>query len=136
MKPMEDRGPAWMQDYGFDDFQVNADITAMEQFAAKLHNDVANNYDPHAAVVVPLMTTATSAPVEYSELYSFLFVHREAQMSAANNIYYFSSGTSKFAEAAQQVSKDYRGSDAFAHAKVSDVEDAFNAAAGTDGTLQ
>jgi len=37
MIPEEDRGPAWLRDYGYADFgQIEADIQAMERFAATL----------------------------------------------------------------------------------------------------
>jgi hypothetical protein len=37
MIPEEDRGPAWLRDYGYTDFgDIEADLVAMEEFAKKL----------------------------------------------------------------------------------------------------
>jgi hypothetical protein len=132
----EDRGPAWMQDYGYTDFsQIEADVTAMEQFAAKLQGDVTKNYNTHVPVVQQLMLTELpSPPAEFTELSSFLVVHNDAQNISQQNVFHFSKGTEQFAAVAKDVSKDYRGSDAFSHARVSDVDTAFKAVAKQDGS--
>ncbi|MFI6075350.1 hypothetical protein ACIA5C_27695 [Actinoplanes sp. NPDC051343] len=123
----EDRGPAWMRDYGYTDFsQIEADVTAMEQFATQLQGDVTKNYNTHVPVVQQLMLTELpSPPAEFQELSSFLVVHNDAQNISQQNVFHFSKGTEQFATVAKDVSKDYRGSDAFSHAKVSDVDSAF-----------
>jgi hypothetical protein len=127
----EDRGPAWLQDYGYTDFsQIEADVTAMEQFATQLQGDVTKNYNTHVPVVQQLMLTELpSPPAEFQELSSFLVVHNDAQNISQQNVFHFSKGTQQFADVAKDVSKDYRGSDAFSHAKVSDVDSAFTAIA-------
>jgi hypothetical protein len=127
----EDRGPAWMRDYGYTDFsQIEADVTAMEQFATQLQGDVSKNYDTHVPVVQQLMLTELpSPPAEFAELSSFLVVHNAAQNVSQQNVFYFGKGTAQFAAVAKDVSTDYRGSDAFSHAKVSDVDSAFRAVA-------
>jgi hypothetical protein len=131
----EDRGPAWMRDYGYTDFsQIEADVTAMEQFATQLQGDVKNNYNTHVPVVQQLMLTELpSPPAEFQELSSFLVVHNDAQNISQQNVFHFSEGTQQFAEVAKDVSKDYRGSDAFSHAKVADVDSAFTAVAKDGG---
>ena len=131
----EDQGPSWLRDYGFTDFgSIEADITAMEQFATKLKGDVAKNYDPHVAVVQPLMLTELPPPpAEFSEFCSFLIMHNDAQNVAQQNVFRFGRGTEQFADVAKDVSTDYKGSDAFSHAKVSDVDSAFKKVATTDG---
>lgn len=130
----EDRGPAWMRDYGYTDFsQIEADVTAMEQFATKLQGDVTKNYDTHAPVVQQLLLTLLpDPPGDFVELSSFLVVHNDAQNVSQQNVYHYSEGTSNFAQVAKAVSADYRGSDAFSHAKVADVNAAFNAVARQD----
>jgi hypothetical protein len=131
----EDRGPAWMRDYGYTDFsRIEADVTAMEQFAAQLKGDVTKNYNTHVPVVQQLMLTELpSPPAEFVELSSFLVVHNDAQNISQQNVFHFSKGTEQFADVAKDVSSDYRGSDAFSHARVSDVDAAFKSVAKQDG---
>jgi hypothetical protein len=132
----EDRGPAWMRDYGYTDFsQIEADVTAMEQFATQLQGDVTKNYNTHVPVVQQLMLTELpSPPAEFTELSSFLVVHNDAQNISQQNVFHFSKGTEQFADVAKDVSSDYRGSDAFSHARVADVNAAFTAVAKQDGS--
>jgi len=144
MIPDEDRGPAWLRDYGYTDFsQIEADIQAMEKFAAKLSEDVKTNYAPHLSTVSTTMRKELpSPPAEFYELSSFLTVHNDAQVITHNNVYNYANGTDGFARAAADIGKKYSGSDAFSHAKVSDVNSAFakvgipdsNAATGTPET--
>jgi hypothetical protein len=132
----EDRGPAWMRDYGYTDFsQIEADVTAMEQFATQLQGDVTKNYNTHAPVVQQLLLTILQdPPSDFVELSSFLVVHNDAQNISQKNVYHYSEGTSNFAKVAKDVSADYRGSDAFSHARVSDVDSAFKTVAKQDGS--
>jgi hypothetical protein len=137
----EDRGPAWLRDYGYTDFsQIEADIQAMEQFATKLSANVKDNYAPHLSTVTEAMSTRLPpAPSEFVELTTFLFVHNEAQNIAHQNVYNYANGTQGFATAAKDISKTYSGSDAFAHAKVKDVDRALDSVGiptdPTDGTV-
>jgi hypothetical protein len=134
MIPEEDRGPAWLRDYGFTDFgSIEADIAAMEEFAAKLSSDVQNNYVPHLASVTDAMLTQLPPAADtFRELVDFLSVHRDAQDATQQNVYNFANGTYHFATAAQTISADYRGSDAFSHARVRDVDRAFDKAVEPD----
>jgi len=126
--PEEDRGPAWLRDYGYADFsQIEADIQAMEQFATKLSANVKDSYAPHLSPVTDAMSTKLpDPPSEFIELLTFLFVHHEAADVAHQNVYNYANGTQGFATAAEDISKTYSGSDAFAHAKVRDVDKAFD----------
>ncbi|MFF5079756.1 hypothetical protein ACFY36_22110 [Actinoplanes sp. NPDC000266] len=128
MIPEEDLGPAWLRDYGTTDFgQIEADIQAMEQFAAKLAANVKDSYAPHLESVSASMGTPLS-PLDFTfaELASFLTAHREAQDVTHQNVYNYANGTQGFASAAADISKKYAGSDAFSHAKVTDVAKAFD----------
>jgi hypothetical protein len=138
MIPDEDRGPAWLRDYGFTDFgDIAADIAAMEEFAKKLAADVQDNYVPHLTGVTNAMLTELPPPAStFNELVEFMTVHREAQDITQQNVYNFANGTNHFATAAQTISQDYRGSDAFSHARVKDVDKAFDQAVNPDnGTV-
>ncbi|MCY1140787.1 hypothetical protein OWR29_22550 [Actinoplanes sp. Pm04-4] len=128
MIPDEDRGPAWLSDYGTTDFgAIEADIQAMEQFAAKLAANVQDSYAPHmSSISDSMLTRLPDPPAEFAELFSFLTAHNEAQNVTHQNVYNYANGTKGFASAAADISKQYSGSDAFAHAKVSDVDKAFD----------
>jgi hypothetical protein len=128
MIPEEDRGPQWLRDYGYADFgDIEADITAMEKFATKLSDNVKGSYAPHLSTVSTAMTTQLPSPrAEFIELVNFLIVHRDAQDVSHQNVYNYANGTQHFASAAEDISKEYSGSDAFAHAKVKDVDKAFD----------
>jgi hypothetical protein len=130
MLPDEDRGPAWLRDYGYTDFgAIEADIAAMEEFAKKLAEDVQNNYVPHMAGVTDAMLTELPPPAAtFPELVDFMTAHQAAQDITQTNVYNFANGTNRFATAAQTISAEYDGSDAFSHARVRDVENAFEAA--------
>jgi hypothetical protein len=126
MIPEDDRGPAWLRDYGFTDFsQIEADIQAMENFARKLAASVHDSYAPHLSTVTTAMSTRIpDPPPEFVELRSFLVTHNEIQNVSHQNVYNFANGTQGFATAASDISRQYGGSDAFAHARVRDVDTA------------
>jgi hypothetical protein len=65
-------------------------------------------------------------PAEFYELSSFLIVHNNAQNVTHGNVYNYAGGTEGFAKAAADISQKYSGSDAFSHAKVKDVDKAFD----------
>ena len=128
MIPEDDRGPQWLRDYDYTDFsQIEADIQAMETFALKLAANVSDNYAPHLSTVTTAMSTRLPVPPpEFFELWSFLSTHNEIQNVAHQNVYNYANGTQGFATAAEDISKKYRGTDAFAHAKVRDVDTALD----------
>lgn len=130
----EDQGPSWLKDYGYTDFsQIEADVTAMEQFATKLEGDVTNNYETHRPTVQALMLTQLPPPpAEFSELCSFLTVHNDAQDVSQQNVFQFGPGTQQFAQVAKDIGGKYQHSDAFSYAKVSDVDAAFSTVAGNN----
>jgi hypothetical protein len=125
-----DRAPASPVEYGFTDFgQIEADIAAMEEFARKLAADVEENYVPHLPGVTSAMLTRMPAPSgTFVELSDFIAAHEVAQDTTQQNVYNFANGTYHFATAARQISADYRGADAFAEAKLRDVDRAFGSA--------
>ena len=127
----EDREPAWLQDYEYTNFgDIAVDITAMEEFAKKLEAEVQNNYASHLPSVVDGMLTQLPAPsTTFPELCTFMQTHQAAQDATQSNIFKFANGTNSFALAAQTISAEYRDSDAFANAKVADVERAFRGTA-------
>jgi hypothetical protein len=130
MVPEDDGSPGWLRDYGFTDFgSIAADISAMEEFAKKLAADVQNNYVPHlASVTDAMLTELPPAATTFPELIEFLTTHRQAQDVTQQNVFNFANGTNHFAKAARTIGEEYRGSDVFAHVRVSDVDKAFDKA--------
>ncbi|GAB1694456.1 hypothetical protein [Krasilnikovia sp. M28-CT-15] len=125
MIPEEDRPPAWLADYG----AIEADIQAMEDFAAGLAKEVDSGYGPHLDLVTNSMLTPLPSAPHLPELQAFLTRHHEVQSVTYSNTYNFRDGTGRFADAAKTISHEYRGSDAFSRARVNDVDKAFDAAA-------
>ena len=123
----ERRAPTWLRDYGCTDFgDIAADIAAMEEFAKRLAADVEKNYVPHLNGVTDAMLTELPPPAAtFPELVDFMTAHYSAQSITQENVFNFANGTNHFATAAQTISKEYRGSDAFSRARVRDVDRAF-----------
>ena len=123
----EDREPAWLQDYEYTNFgDIAVDITAMEEFAKKLEAEVQNNYASHLPSVVDGMLTQLPAPsTTFPELCTFMQTHQAAQDATQSNVFQFANGTNSFALAAQAISAEYRGSDAFANARLADIDRVF-----------
>lgn len=117
---------------GFGD--IEADIDAMEEFAKRLAGEIQSGYAPHLAIVSDAMMTELPPPAGYfNELYDFMTAHHAAQEATHNNVYNFADGTQRIATAAETISHEYRGSDAFSRARVSDVDKAFTQAARPEG---
>jgi hypothetical protein len=122
MIPEEDRGPAWLSDYG----SIEADIQQMEDFAKGLSAEVAEGYDPHAMQVNDAMAVnLPDALPRFLELGAFFARHNEIKTVTVANTMNFGEGTGQAADAASKISSEYRSSDAFAHATVKDVQAAF-----------
>jgi hypothetical protein len=108
---------------------IETDIRAMEEFAATLANEVQTGYDPQLQKVIPAMLTELPTPnSDFPEFASFMELHHEVQQQTFSNTFNFRDGTHHFAVVAQSISKEYASSDAFAQAKVRDVNDGFAAA--------
>jgi hypothetical protein len=131
MIPEQDLGPDWLRDYG----HIEADIGAMEEFAAALKSAVERDYAPRAlAVSETMLTVLPEADERFLELHFFRGALEQAQDVALQNVYNYANGTYGFATAAGEVSERYRGSDAFARATVADVRAGFRSAGVLPGT--
>ena len=62
---------------------------------------------------------------EFTELAAFLTTHHTAAQDTTDMVHFYQNATGGFATAAAKVSQQYRQSDAFASARVGDVEAAF-----------
>ncbi|GAA1588179.1 hypothetical protein [Actinoplanes couchii] len=104
---------------------IEADIAAMEEFAAGLKADLVDNYMPHADAAVESMFATIPSGGGFYNFQMFLYAHQQAQDSTQQNVDSYVEGTYQFATSAETISAQYRGSDAFSKAKLSDVEAAF-----------
>jgi hypothetical protein len=94
----------------------------MAEYAKKLAADVDDNFTPHFNGMSSAMETPLpEANPNFYELSSFVEAHKTVRGLTQDNVFAFGQGTSVFAAAAQQVSHEYRGTDAFAHAKAADI---------------
>jgi hypothetical protein len=123
--PVDNGPPSWIDNFG----SIETDIQAMEEFAATLANEVQTGYEPHLQqVVTAMLTELPGGSSTFPELQSFLKLHHEAQQQTFSNTFNFRDGTHQFATVAQSISEQYGSSDAYARAKVSDVNNGFVAA--------
>ncbi len=104
---------------------IEADIAAMEEFAAGLKADLEENYVPHANLVAENMMAELPTGGDFYELFLFLGAHRQVQDATFRNVDSYVGGTYQFATSAEEISAKYRGADAFSRAKLSDVQAAF-----------
>ena len=133
--PIDREPPSWIDNFG----SIETDIQAMEEFAATLAKEVQTGYSPHLdQVTAAMMTKLPEANEKIPELQNFLLHHREVQQQTFSNTWNFRDGTHHFAQAAKTISAEYGDTDAYAKAKVSDVNDAFAATnqplSSTDGS--
>lgn len=123
MIPEEDLPPSWLRDYG----DIEADISRMEEFATKLNGEVTNNYNPHLTYVTDDMRTPLPGVyTDFKELHDFQNAYMATAQDTSDNVYFYGQATDGFAVAADEVSRQYRHSDAFSAARVSDVEKALD----------
>ena len=123
MIPEEDRGPAWLRDYG----SIEVDIQRMEEFAASLAAEVRKNYVPHMEELqAELLADRPEVAGDFAELYYFMKAHRDAQQETSNSVWDVGDGTDRIANAAKLVSQNYANSDAFSYARVTEVERALD----------
>jgi hypothetical protein len=122
----EDLPPTWLRDYA----TIEADIQRMEEFAAKLDAEVRDNFAPHVAQIYDdMLVQLPHVYTDFPELVGFLEAHRASANDTADLIYFYREATAAFATAAGTVSARYRDADAFATARVSDVQAALDATA-------
>jgi hypothetical protein len=135
--PEEDRGPAWLRDWGretghtdldtftgtVDPNALSVDISSMIAFAQALHNEHQQDYRPHVQTVFDQMTAVVSAPDErFIELTESLTHHRDMLVQTSTAIANHDKAIIAFVEAAMAIGKEYRNADALSAATVYDVE--------------
>jgi hypothetical protein len=121
-QPEEDLGPRWLRDTVI----IDADITAMEDFAQTLFAELEENYKPHLEVVYgDVISGEVEVATEFHELHALLDHHWVIQVATSSLLSSLGNHTNRMALAAQEIGRRYRDTDALAHARVTDVAEAF-----------
>lgn len=137
MLPEEDRGPAWLRDWGnttgytntqpmtgwVDGDALAVDIQDLVAFADALRNEHIQDFQPHVREVYTLMEKdPTPAPPEFVEFAESMTHHRNILVQTSSVMYQMDQAVLAFAQAAHDISETYGSADAFSSASVQDVE--------------
>ncbi|MCI4064251.1 hypothetical protein MRQ36_17270 [Micromonospora sp. R77] len=132
MIPEEDRPASWLRDYA----GIEADIRRMREFADRLQAEVDRNYAPHLSYIADDMRAPVPNPADaFVELVQFLHAHNETQQATVNMVWDVGRATGFLAGAAGKIASSHEHTDAFASARVADVESALAQAHGTSRPL-
>jgi hypothetical protein len=136
--PEEDKGPAWLRDYGEksgnletdtrwgyqvekDSFAV--DLKGLQEFGAKLKTELEQDYVPHANTAVTYMATeVTVLPEAFLELCSAVDHQSKSLDALRDHLTRHYEAVKAFAEFATKMATTYGNVDATAEASVRDVE--------------
>lgn len=135
--PDEDKGPAWLRDWGnktnftdvdamtgyVDSSALSVDINTLVAFAHALQAEHENDFRPHVRMVFDDMA-ATPAPPDarFVELTESMTHHREMLVQTSTALSNHDKAVIAFVQAAEAISQEYRGADAMSAARVGDVD--------------
>jgi hypothetical protein len=134
--PEEDRGPAWLRDWGnetghtdVDNFSgyvdpdaLSVDIGSLVAFAQALQSEHEQDYRPHVQTVFRQMSAVVAPPdARFVELTEGLTHHRDMLVQTSTAMAAHDKAIIAFVEAARAISTEYRNADAMSAATVSDV---------------
>ena len=135
--PEEDRGPAWLRDWGrrtgytesdpmtgyVDGNALQVDVQDLLAFSQALQTEFEQDYLPHLDEVYRLMEKAPSAPDErFVELTEGMTHHRDVLVQTSTILEEHKQAVVAFFTAAKEIGNAYRGTDELTAARVSDVE--------------
>jgi hypothetical protein len=136
--PEEDKGPAWLRDWGnktgytgtdtqtgyVDGQSLAVDINSLVAFANALQTEHEQDYRPHVREVYDGMAANPAGPdARFVELNEVMTHHRDMLVQASTALANHDKAIVAFVDAARAISEEYRGADALSAAKVGDVED-------------
>lgn len=136
--PEEDKGPAWLRDWGsktgytrtdsstgyVDGQSLAVDINSLVAFADALQTEHEQDYRPHVREVFDGMSAQPAGPDErFVELNEVMVHHRDMLVQTSTALANHDKAIIAFVDAARAISEEYRGADALSAAKVDDVED-------------
>ncbi|MFC7242572.1 hypothetical protein ACFQO7_08765 [Catellatospora aurea] len=133
--PEEDKGPAWLRDYGresgytkantftgYDDGSLAVDLQSLVDFAEALETEHTKDYRPHAQEVFKDMSAKVADPhADFIELCASLGWQRELLVQTSDALLKHDQAVLAFVTAARQISKKYGEADALGAAKAQDV---------------
>ncbi len=135
--PEEDRGPAWLRDWGrttghtdYDTFTGSVDPNALSvdignllAFAQALQAEHESDYRPHVQTVFEQMSAVAAAPdARFVELTESLTHHRDMLVQTSTAMANHDKAIIAFVEAARAIGQEYRTADEMSAATVYDVE--------------
>lgn len=147
--PEEDRGPAWLRDWGsktghteLDTFSgyvdpdaLAVDIKSLTKFAEALLAEHENDYRPHVQTVFDGMSAAPAQPdIRFIELTEGMTHHRDMLVQTSTALANHDKAVIAFINAAKAISEEYRTADAMSAASVTDVEANLTVAPSQTGT--
>ncbi|KHD75005.1 hypothetical protein [Actinoplanes utahensis] len=107
--------------------ETRADLTSMDVAAGRLKAEVQERLAPAADRAAEAMYILPPTPHDaFAELLAFQESQFAAQEVALRNVQTYVQGAWAFGVAVEQISKQYADADAFATARLRDVESAFN----------
>jgi len=116
--PPEDRPPAFIADYK--DIEVKTDD--LESFANSLHAELQQNYLPHRdKMASDLVVGDVYTNENFTEFIGALKRHAEIRQLTIDRLFDHGDGTGALSRAADKISKNYAGSDAYSAATSRDV---------------
>jgi hypothetical protein len=135
--PEEDKGPAWLRNWGnstghtdsnvftgyVDPDALSVDIGSLVAFAQALQAEHEQDYRPHVQTVFDQMSATVAPPdARFVELTEGLTHHRDMLVQTSTAIANHDKAVIAFVEAARAISTEYSNADAMSAATVSDVE--------------
>lgn len=133
--PEEDLPPVWIRDYdtlydiggnsstgGDSGTGIKVDMPSLKDFAAALRQNLQQDYAPHAHKVFDDMKKPVKPAGAFVELQWALERHNDVQHATTHNVTNHGNGAMDFATSAQEISDRYGQADAYAAARISDVQ--------------
>jgi len=135
--PEEDRGPAWLRNWGdktgytqtdsftgyVDGQSLAVDIGSLVAFANALQTEHEQDFRPHVREVYDGMAAQPAGPDgRFVELVEVMTHHRVMIVQTSTALANHDAAIIAFCDAARAISQEYRGADAMSAAKVSDVD--------------
>ncbi|GHJ50287.1 hypothetical protein Cs7R123_76290 [Catellatospora sp. TT07R-123] len=133
--PEEDKGPAWLRDYGrasgytkassftgYDEGKLAVELGDLKLFADVLEKEHMLDYRPHAQVVFEQMATVTQSPDKrFQELCAGMQGHRDMLVQAADALARHDEAVLNLVKATREIIKQYGKTDALTATRTSDV---------------
>jgi hypothetical protein len=117
--PPEDRPSQFIADYK----DIEVKTGDLEAFAKSLQAEVQQNYVPHLdKVATDLAVGDVYTNEEFAEFIQALQRHTEVRQITLNRLFDHGDGTGTLSTAADQISKNYAGADAYSAATSRDVD--------------